>query len=405
MLSVWRRLGWVICASVSSVGLLATQVCGQDDASKPIGFESADADRDGWISPAEMAGYLRPRLMDRSVDLAQIFAQLDLDGDGRLSPSEFAARQGVLEQYPGESQLYVPEDPGVGYVPFQGLDRPIDDRGVFGAIYHRYLEQLERSTEWREAGWRRTNVDRAPREVALPLPAGPVEKPTLERLIRATLVIGGGGSDEDFFTGGAVIISPDGYALTNFHIAEAFNQKLLALLADGRVVRVLKLVAGNRATDVAIVQLEGSDFPWVPLASAAPAMADDLVVLHHTENRFFTYDRGYVKRYPRIGSHPWMEISPDYAPGGSGCGIFNSRHELVGLVSVIAMGDGPMIASSDLMGEEAETEGWGEDETESGESGPGPGALVVKLAVPLTAIRELLNSGVGNAGGTADESR
>jgi hypothetical protein len=141
------------------------------------------------------------------------------------------------------------------------------------------------------------------------------------------------------------------------------------------------------------------------LASAVPAMADDLVVLHHTENRFFTYDRGYVKRYPRIGSHPWMEISADYAPGGSGCGIFNSRHELVGLVSVIAMGDGPMIASSDLMGEEAETEGWGEDETESGESGAAPGALVVKLAVPLTAIRELLNSGVGNSGGAADESR
>lgn len=398
MLSVWRRWGGVICASVSLVGLSATQVCGQDDASKPIGFELADADANGSISAAEMAGYLRPRLPDRSVDLAQIFAELDVDGDGQLSTSEFAARQGVLEQYQGESEVYLPADPGVGYIPFQGLDRPIDDRGVFGAIYHRYLEQLERSAEWRAAGWRRTNVDRAPREVPLPWPVVSAEKPSVERLVQATVVIGGGGSADDFFTGGAVLISPEGYALTNFHIAEAFNQKLVALLADGRVVRGMKLVAGNRDTDVAIIQLEGENFPWVPVATAAPAMGDDLVVVHHTENRFFTYDRGYVKRYPQIGSYPWMEISADYAPGGSGCGIFNSRHELVGLVSVIAMGDGPDMASTDLMAQE-ESEDWGADEESAeGEVGMGPGALVVKLAVPWTAVRALFAETGGTDG-------
>ncbi len=402
---VARPCCWLMFAVLWLPWIRPPQVWGQEEVALPAGFESADANGDAVISMDEMLGYLRPHVTNDSLDLGLIFRELDGDGDGQLLPAEFATWRRVLEKYQGEYGLYVPEDPGVGYVPFRGLTEPLDDRGVFGAIYHRYLEQLERSTEWRAAGWRRTNVDRAPREIALPLPAVLAEKPSLERLVRATLVIGGGGSDEEFFTGGAVIISPEGYALTNFHIAESFNQKLVALLADGRVVRVLKLVAGNRATDVAIVQLEGSDFPWVPLASAVPAMADDLVVLHHTENRFFTYDRGYVKRYPRIGSHPWMEISADYAPGGSGCGIFNSRHELVGLVSVIAMGDGPMIASSDLMGEEAETEGWGEDETESVESGAAPGALVVKLAVPLTAIRELLNSGVGNSGGAADESR
>lgn len=366
----------------------------------PAGFESADANGDAVISMDEMLGYLRPHVTNESLDLGLIFRELDSDGDGQLAPAEFATWRRVLESYQGETEVYVPADPGVGYVPFQGLDRPIDDRGVFGAIYHRYLEQVERSAEWRVAGWRRTNVNRAAREVALPWPVVSVEKPAVERLVQATLVIGGGGSADDFFTGGAVLISPDGYALTNFHIAEAFNQKLVALLADGRVVRVMKLVAGNRDTDVAIIQLEGENFPWVPVATAAPAMGDDLVVVHHTENRFFTYDRGYVKRYPQIGSYPWMEISADYAPGGSGCGIFNSRHELVGLVSVIAMGDGPDMASTDLMSQE-ESEDWGADaESEEGELELGPGALVVKLAVPWMAVRDLF----AETGGT-DETR
>jgi len=402
---VARPCCWLMFAVLWLPWIRPPQVWGQEEVALPAGFESADANGDAVISMDEMLGYLRPHVKNDSLDLGLIFRELDGDGDGQLLPAEFATWQRVLEKYQGEYGPYVPEDPGVGYVPFRGLTEPMDDRGIFGTIYHRYLEQLERSAEWRTAGWRRTNVNRAAREVALPLPGLSVEKPTVERLVQATLVIGGGGSGEDFFTGGAVIISPEGYALTNFHIAESFNQKLVALLADGRVVRVLKLVAGNRDTDVAIIQLEGENFPWVPLAATVPAMADDLVMLHHTENRFFTYDRGYVKRYPRIGSHPWMEVSADYAPGGSGCGIFNSQHELVGLVSVIAMGDGPMIASSDLMAEEAESAGWGDAETGAGESGPGPGALVVKLAVPLTAIRALVKPVESKAGGTADESR
>jgi hypothetical protein len=114
-------------------------------------------------------------------------------------------------------------------------------------------------------------------------------------------------------------------------------------------------------------------------------MADSIIMIHHTENRFYTYDRGYIKRYPMIGKKPWMEISADFAPGGSGCGVFNANHELVGLVSMIMMGDGPTIARQDLSKPP-------EDESADGTDGfvASDGAMVVvKLAVPLTAIREL----------------
>ncbi len=359
----------------------------QDSARLPAGFLWADGNQDGSVSQPEMTRYLTDRLGDDSLPFRKIFDAIDSDGDGKLSRPEFEGRHAVLDRFIGPLEEFPPPaDPGKGFVPFHGLDHPLDDNGIYGAIYHRYMEQLNQPEAWAAAGWKRMNVRRVPAQAAVRLPQADGQKPALDELVRATLVMGGGGSDEDFFTGGAVIVSPDGLAVTNFHIAEAFNEKLVGILADGRVVRVIRFVAGNRAADVALVQLEGSGFPWVPLASKAPAMAEDVFMVHHTENRFYTYDRGYVKRYPLIRQSAWMEVSADYAPGGSGCGIFNTRHELVGLVSMIMMGDGPAIAVEDMT---APDDAWPDGEWAPGGDVFEMGALVVKLAVPLNAIQNL----------------
>jgi hypothetical protein len=84
-----------------------------------------------------------------------------------------------------------------------------------------------------------------------------------------------------------------------------------------------------------------------------------------------------------------MEISADYAPGGSGCGIFNDKHELVGLVSSIAYGDGPMLADQDFDMEFDDQTQPGEDEEMNDDDFIEDGLLLVKHAVPLTAIQGL----------------
>jgi hypothetical protein len=371
----------------------------------PVGFEPADADSNGSVSRTEWDQYLTDRLKMANLPLDEIFFGIDQDGDGSLSRTEFDNRHQVLQGFVPADVLgtSIPDipDPGADFVPFQGLDKPLDDLGIYGAIFHRYLEQLGQVRQWKEAGWKRVNRRRIPESIGIPL--GVAETRTLEQICHATVVIGGGGSADAFFTGGAVIISPDGIALTNYHIATGFNEKLIGLMSDGRVIRVTKFLAGNPKTDVALVQFEGSDFPWVPIAPSAPAMAQDIFLMHHTENRFYTYDRGYVKRYPKIGEHAWLEISADYAPGGSGCGIFNQQHQLVGLVSTIMTGDGPSIATTDmsisddddlLSGAFAETtmdelpdNPFPDDQFQ--DEGFEMGTLVVKLAVPLSAMQAI----------------
>lgn len=384
---------------LSLLGSLSCPVgLAQSTARLPIGFPVADADSDGRISPAEMTAYLSARLDQRPLPYARIFSGIDKDEDGWISEPEFGGRHAVLEQILREAEeMPVPLDPGPGFVLFEAADRPVDDGQIYGAVYHRYFELLQRPADWNLAGWQRIDLDQVPSRLTAKLPQWTGPRPTVDQLCQATLVIAGGGSDEMFFTGGAVIISPDGLALTNFHIAEAFNEKLLGLTAAGQPVRVVRLLAGNRDSDVALIQLEGSGFPWVPLSDQPPAMGSELVMVHHSENRFFTFDRGYVKRHPRVRGQPWMEISADYAPGGSGCGIFDSEHRLAGLVSMIVAGDGPMIAEQDFS-EEEEPAGDGDGTEEDSGEMLEMGSLIVKLAVPYQAIQDLLRGESGENG-------
>lgn len=393
------------------VGLCSLVATRDAFAQLPVGFAIADADGNGSISLMELTDYLSERLTELEVPFDRVFAGIDTDGNKALSEAEFDKRHKVLEDVLGPDWMgqqalgfAMPPDPGAGYVLFPGLNRPMDDLKIYSAIHHRYLEQLAQpESTWTSASWKRIDLDRVPKSASVTLPKAVGQKPTTEALFRATAVMIGGGSPDQMSIGGAVIISPDGLAVTNFHIANLFNERIVGLLSDGRVVRVTKFLAGDLLTDVALVQLELAEpaqpiepaqarpgqldqreLPWVPVAQATPDMSDSIVMVHHTENRFFTYDRGYIKRYAMIGTNPWMEISADFAPGGSGCGIFNAKHELVGLVSMIMMGDGPTIASQDLSTPP-------EDESAEGSEEFGtPGAIVVvKLAVPVSAIRAL----------------
>ncbi|MGN6546944.1 MAG: trypsin-like peptidase domain-containing protein, partial [Aureliella sp.] len=87
----------------------------------------------------------------------------------------------------------------------------------------------------------------------------------MARAAQATIAVfgleGGGG-------GSGVIITPDGYALTNFHVTSACGDHMRVGLSDGRMVDAV--IVGIDATgDVSLIKLLGShDFPTAPLADS-----------------------------------------------------------------------------------------------------------------------------------------
>lgn len=361
--------------------------------SDKAGFKAADVDGNRKLELIELTPYLRSRYQDGILPTREIFTRLDKNKNSVISLPEFAELDSAISHFMGGDYLDFmgmpdPSDPGVGYVFFRGLDHPIDDRAIYGAAFHRSRE-LSRAN--RDA----PNVDLKSVPTVLPGSRPAANSATLDQdrsiedLVRSTIVIAGG--HPDFYSMGGVIISPDGLALTNYHVAESLkDHQLVGFTSDGKPHRVVEFLAGDPDRDIALIRLQGSGFPSARIGADAPKMGDDIVVLHHSENRYFTYDRGHVMRFPRLGNNTWMEISSDYAPGGSGCGIYNQQHELIGLVSNIAYGDGPSLANY--------VENNAEDKSSTFDYGRAAGAdefgaIRVKHAVSLDSIHGLWSRG------------
>lgn len=356
----------------------------------PIGFSHADRNSDGVLSRLEFIRYLSDRLQMDGAPYGTVFDELDQDKDKRLSEAEFDKRHDAIDKILGPTEV-PPADPGSDYKPFQGLGVPLDDVKTYGAIYARYGEMIADEEGWQASGWNAVKFSEIPKtiELAGKLPVSDASSgSSVERVSQATGIVVGGGSPDRMFCAGAVLISPDGLALTNFHVAEAFNEKLMVLMGDGRAVRVTQFLAGDRKADIALIQLQGNNFPWAPIARSAPFTSDDLFLVHHTETRYFTYNRGYVKRHVAAKETLWMEIDGDYGPGGSGCGIYNRDHQLIGLVSLIMAGDGRKIFNEDLIPPDQQAEGDSDDSDDSDmEDAPlMMGVEVIRLAVPWIVI-------------------
>ncbi len=69
--------------------------------------------------------------------------------------------------------------------------------------------------------------------------------------------------------GSGVIISPEGYIITNNHVVEGATD-IKVTLSDRRMFTA-KLVGTDPLTDLAVIKIEGSNFPNVPLGRLVAA--------------------------------------------------------------------------------------------------------------------------------------
>ena len=77
-------------------------------------------------------------------------------------------------------------------------------------------------------------------------------------------------------TGSGVIYTPDGYLLTNSHVAQHADSALVSL-SDGRICEAAR-VGDDPATDLAVLRLSGSGFPHATFGSSAGLRVGQLVI-------------------------------------------------------------------------------------------------------------------------------
>lgn len=144
--------------------------------------------------------------------------------------------------------------------------------------------------------------------------------------------------------GSGVLISPDGYALTNFHVTAPVGPALKCGLPDGKVYDAV-LVGIDPVGDVAVIQLLGrDDFPYAELGDSDQVRVGDWVYV--IGNPFLLADDfqpsvsyGMVSgvqryQYPAGTLLEYADsIQTDAAinPGNSGGPLFDSEGKLIGI--------------------------------------------------------------------------
>ena len=159
-------------------------------------------------------------------------------------------------------------------------------------------------------------------------------------------------SPEDFFrrffeetprrpvraSGSGFVLSPDGYIVTNNHVVEDATE-IQVKLADGRELAA-KVVGRDPKTDLALLKVEATGLPVIPLGdSAALQVGEPVMAIGNPFGLEQTVTTGIVSATGRvIGSGPYdnfIQTDASINPGNSGGPLINVRGEVVGINTAI----------------------------------------------------------------------
>jgi len=138
--------------------------------------------------------------------------------------------------------------------------------------------------------------------------------------------------------GSGVIISPDGYIVTNNHVIDGAVD-IRVTMSNRRILKA-KLVGADPLTDIAVLKVDGNDLPSAPWGDSKQVRPGETVLAFGNPYGYrFTVTRGIVSAINRANpdttnrSKPGEFIQTDAAinPGNSGGPLVDARGEVVGI--------------------------------------------------------------------------
>jgi serine protease Do len=139
--------------------------------------------------------------------------------------------------------------------------------------------------------------------------------------------------------GSGVIVSSDGYILTNNHVIKNADE-IKVLLSDKREFKG-KIIGSDPRTDIAVIKIEATDLPQVVWGDSGSLMVGEIVLaIGNPYGLNQTVTMGIVSAVERVnmGIADYVDfIQTDAAinPGNSGGALVNAGGELVGINTAI----------------------------------------------------------------------
>lgn len=134
--------------------------------------------------------------------------------------------------------------------------------------------------------------------------------------------------------GSGVVMSADGYILTNYHVVNSANQ-IEVVLQDGRMMQA-ELIGKDLLTDLALLKINATDLPVIPQkANLRSQVGDVILAMGNPLNLGLTVTQGIVsateKRFFDSNYVNFIQMDAAINAGNSGGAIVNSEGYLVGI--------------------------------------------------------------------------
>jgi len=222
------------------------------------------------------------------------------------------------------------------------LDKPIEDKAVLDSIIKAATKKIA-TNDVTDASLLRSQLNRESATFMLP-PLNSIasgQQGLYAKAMAGVLVVAGiykctSCSNWHASCAGGFVLTADGKVATNYHVIDQPAMKtFLAMGADGQVYEIESVLAANKQTDVAIVQLKlsaGKKLTPLPLTGQIEP-GETVYVLSHPDNRFYMLTKGIVSRFVRKGQTTWMCVTAEYAKGSSGCPVIDEKGQVVGMVA------------------------------------------------------------------------
>jgi serine protease Do len=143
----------------------------------------------------------------------------------------------------------------------------------------------------------------------------------------------------EFGEGSGVIISPDGYVITNNHVVEGADE-LTVHLADKRRFKA-KVVGTDPRTDLALLKIDETGLPALPWGDSSKLKVGELVLAVGSPFGLTqTVTMGIISAVGRanmgiVDYEDFIQTDAAINPGNSGGALVNLRGELIGIPTAI----------------------------------------------------------------------
>lgn len=153
-------------------------------------------------------------------------------------------------------------------------------------------------------------------------------------------------------TGSGVIITPDGYIITNNHVIK--NSNHLQVTLNNNKTYVAQLIGADEESDIALIKIEADEeLPFVPFGDSNTARIGEWVLaVGNPFNLTSTVTAGIISAKGRDletrdkNFQSFIQTDAAVNPGNSGGALVNTRGELIGINTAIKSQTGSYIGYS-----------------------------------------------------------